>query len=153
MKVIYRLLCLLLKFIEEILMRIKLIGDTEVHLPHICDDIGYFVGADDITIVQGADFDPTSGVYATDGICGVLPYDVSPSNINTCEVGKHTLTYSTVSFSKTRTITVIQATAPTISGTSQPITVDAGEEFDPMSGVSAVDAHGNTIAVTVALMP
>ena len=164
MKVIIRLFCLLLKFIEELLMRIKLIGDTEVHLPHICDDVGYFVGARDVTIIQGADFDPTSGVYATDGVCGLLPYDVSPSEINTCEVGQHTLIYSTTSFSKVRTVTVVQAEAPTITVPQGAITcdstlcnaktdpctntIDVGTTLNTLQGITATDAHGRSVQVT-----
>lgn len=128
-------------------MKLTMQTDTEVHLPSFCDDVGYFVGADNITIMQGDAFDPTEGVYATDGHCGRLPYDVSPSSIDTCEVGTHILKYSTVEFYKKRKVTVTQASAPIISGTSA-ITAGVGESVNTLNDVTATDAHGNTVAVT-----
>lgn len=38
---------------------------------------------------------------------------------------------------------------PTLTAPTETITVDAGEEFDPMVGVSAVDGNGKPVAVTV----
>lgn len=147
MNILKRLICKILKWIEEIIMKLTMQIDTEVHLPSFCDDVGYFVGADNVTIVQGDSFNPTEGVYATDGRCGRLPYDVSPSSIDTCEVGTHILKYSTVEFYKNRKVTVTQASAPIISGMSA-ITVEVGETVNTLNGVTAADAHGNTVAVT-----
>lgn len=38
---------------------------------------------------------------------------------------------------------------PTLTAPTETITVDAGEEFDPMVGVSAVDGNGKPVEVTV----
>ena len=147
MNIFIKLLCIVIKWIEEIIMKLTMQIDTEIHLPSFCDDVGYFVGVDNITIMQGASFDPTEGVYATDGHCGRLPYDVSPSSIDTCEVGTHILKYSTVEFYKNRKVTVTQASAPIISGMSA-ITAGVGESINTLNGVTATDAHGDTVAVT-----
>lgn len=164
MTILKRIICFILKIIEEILMKITLTGENELHLPRFCDSIGYFVGVTNVTLVQGADFDPTEGVYATDGYCGRIPYDVSPSEIDTCEVGTQTLVYSTVEFSKKRKITIVQADAPTITVPQGAIVCESevcdastdpsanvigvGETLNTLLGVSAEDAHGRTVAVT-----
>lgn len=49
-------------------------------------------------------------------------------------------------------------TTPTItcelSGVpSEPLTVELGETFDPLDGVTAVDGNGNTVVMTVNLIP
>lgn len=40
---------------------------------------------------------------------------------------------------------------PTLTAPTETIEVDAGEEFDPMEGVSAVDGNGNEVEVTVSV--
>ena len=40
---------------------------------------------------------------------------------------------------------------PTLTAPTETITVDAGEEFDPMIGVSAVDGNGNEVEVTASI--
>lgn len=129
-------------------MKITLTGENELHLPRFCDSMGYFVGVTNVTLVQGADFDPTEGVYATDGYCGRIPYDVSPSEIDTCEAGTQTLVYSTVEFSKKRKITIVQADAPTITVPQGTNVIGVGETLNTLLGVSAKDTHGRTVAVT-----
>lgn len=132
-------------------------------------------GADDVTIIQGADFDPTDGVVAYDGYGDEIDFSFSPSEIAECEVGKQTIRYSATGYGTRakphfpcrrknilhiiddggddtdtavvyRTITVKQADPPTISGVSD-TTIQPNTNFNPLNGVSAVDAHGNTVDV------
>lgn len=132
-------------------------------------------GADDVTIIQGADFDPADGVAAYDGYGDEIDFSFSPSEIVECEVGKQTIRYSATGYGTRakphfpclrknklhiiddcgddtdtavvyRTITVKQADPPTISGVSD-TTIQPNTNFNPLNGVSAVDAHGNTVDV------
>ena len=115
---------------------------------------GHFEGVTNASVNQGVGFDLTNGVTALSYKGESVPYTVTPNTFAECQLGDQVFTYTANGVeTATRTITVLPIADPTISGTSQPITVDAGEEFDPMSGVSAVDAHGNTVTVTVALRP
>lgn len=149
MKFLIKIFCKILKFIEELIMTLipTMCGTNELYLPKICDEAGRFVGVTDVTIVQGSDFDPLEGVYATDKEGNLISYDVSPSEIDTCEVGNHTLLYTTELYLAERTVTVAQASAPTISGLTT-ATVGYGDTLDTLDGVSATDANGNTVEVT-----
>ena len=131
MTILKRIICFILKIIEEILMNIipKICGKNFLHITSFCDDMDRFIGADDITIIQGTDFDPTEGVTAVDSEGNILPFTVTPSEL------------------KQREVTVIQAPLPTITLPSSS-TIELGETLNTMTGVSATDAHGNTLAVT-----
>lgn len=107
----------------------------------------YFDGVDDVTIPQGTDFDPTDGVKAYDGEGNEIPFTVSPDAIDACAVGEQELTYTAEGVTETRTITVEQIPNPTITGLTE-LTVEVGEEFDPLDGVSAEDGNGNPVEVT-----
>lgn len=140
----------------------KICGKNYITLPSICDEAGRFIGLNDVTIMQGDTFDPLAGVYAVDKDGNRIPYEVTPPSINTCTVGDHTLIYATAEFVDDRVVTVIQASAPTFNFPSGAITCDSetcdavldpnsvgiGEQFDTLSGVTATDAHGNTLSVT-----
>lgn len=105
-------------------------------------------GANNTSIPQGTDFDLTEGVTAYDGDGNEIPFTVTPQEVQKCEVGEQVFTYNADGVTKNRTITVTQIANPTISGLSE-LTVDVGEEFDPLDGVSAVDGNGNEVEVTV----
>ena len=147
-----KLLCKLIRLIEEIIM--KLLPqfcqgtDSDVHLPSICEHMDKFIGADDVTIIQGTPFDPTEGVTAVDEYGREVPWTVSPSELeDPCEVGQFTFRYMTEHFVDDRIVTVIQASAPTFEGLTN-ITVGLDESFGTLVGVTATDAHGNAVAVT-----
>lgn len=152
MRYIIKLFCLILKIIEEIIM--KLIpqfcheDDSNVHLPRLCEHMDRFIGADDVTIMQGTPFDPLEGVIAVDEYGRIIPFTVSPSELeNPCEVGVHKFVYMTENYLDERNVTVIQAPAPTFEGLTN-ITVGLDESFGTLQGVTATDAHGNSVAVT-----
>lgn len=165
MTLLKRIICFILKIIEEILMNIipKICGKNFLHITSFCDDMDRFIGADDINIIQGTDFDPTSGVTAVDSEGNILPFTVTPSELpSLCTLGTTTFTYQTETFLKQREVTVIQAPLPTITlptasvtcdsevcdAQTDPNTIGIGETLNTMTGVSATDAHGNTLAVT-----
>ena len=109
----------------------------------------HFNGLSNRTINQGEDFDLTEGVTALDKDGNEIPFTVSPDEVDKCAVGEQTFTYTAEGVEDTRKITVTQSEPPTISGAEEPISVDVGEEFDPLDGVSAVDGNGNEVEVTV----
>ena len=113
----------------------------------------YFKGLTNETINQGTTFDLLNGVHAYDANGNEVPFDVTPSAVASCQVGEQVFTYSMDGFSQDRTITVLAIADPTISGISETIEVGVSEEFDPLDGVTAVDGNGNTVAVTVNLIP
>lgn len=104
-------------------------------------------GATNTSIRQGTDFDLNEGVKAYDGEGNEIPFTVTPSEVAKCDVGEQTFTYEAEGVTKERKITVTQIANPTISGLSE-LTVEVGEEFDPLDGVSAVDGNGNPVEVT-----
>lgn len=137
-------------------------GKRALHLPNICENSDRFIGAEDVTIIQGTPFDPLEGVTAVDADNHIVPFTVSPSELpSLCAIGSHRFIYKTETFVKERYVTITQASAPTISfpsgvvacdstvceATLDPNTAILGEPFDSLSGVSAVDAHGNAVTV------
>lgn len=121
-------------------------GTNALNIPSGCEDIGHFIGANNVTIMQGDPFDPTDGVTAVDKDGNTIPYTFSPASINTCTVGTNVVTYSTDSFSTERRVFVLQASAPAISGMASAV-VGVGDLFNTMNGVSATDVRGNAVAV------
>jgi beta-glucanase (GH16 family) len=108
-------------------------------------------GSSSITIEQGTDFgDP--GWSATDNVDDVLTVSVD-GTVNSDLVGEYTLTYSTSdsagnSSSVTRTVTVVDTTAPviTLNGAAE-INHSFGELYtDP--GATATDSNDGEINVT-----
>lgn len=127
-------------------------GKNFITLPSVCEGVGRFIGVENATIEQGDDFDLAEGVTALDGDGYAIPFTITPSDINTCEVGTFTFTYEAESLTATRKITITSVGNPVISGASSALSVAVGEEFDPLDGVSAVDAKGNILTVTVSLL-
>ena len=122
-------------------------GENKLHLPQGCH-IPFFIGLDDETVMQGDDFNLRLNVQAFDADGNPTSYTVSPSEFEPCQVGQQVYTYSIGDdYSRDRIITVIQADDPTIEGLDT-VTLQVGESFDPMDGVSATDAHGNPLTVT-----
>lgn len=106
------------------------------------------VGADNTSVKQGLGFDLMAGVKAYDADGNEIPFTVNPTELNKCDLGHQSFTYSAEGVTKERTITVTEIADPTISGLT-PLEVEVGEEFDPLAGVSAVDGNGNAVTVTV----
>lgn len=132
-----------------------------------------FVGIEDVTIIQGEGIDLESGVEAYDANGDAIPFTVKPDTIEKCDVGTHVVKYSAAGYGgeggkihlcgeneahippqcnrdvivANRTITIEQADPPTIEGIED-ISLDVGETFDVMEGVSATDALGNPVPVT-----
>ncbi|MBP2097745.1 glycosyl hydrolase family 18 protein [Enterococcus rivorum] len=133
-----------------------ILGNTtpEVSVPVIS-------GVQDRTITVGDAFDPKAGVSASDKIDGDLTSKLSiVGNVETNKAGVYTLTYSVTNSSNkvataTRKITVKEkekpTTPPTFSGISNK-TINVGDAFDKMAGITAKDAAGkditNKISVT-----
>lgn len=113
---------------------------------------GGFEGVESATITQGTDFDIEEGVRATNNKGQELEWSVSPSELDTCEVGTHTFTYHASGIGDAvRTITITAISDPTISGVGSTLNAEPGVAFDPLDGVSAVDGNGNTLTVNVEL--
>lgn len=108
------------------------------------------IGANNTSIEQGDEFDPREGVHAY--YKGEEIEFTVEGEFELCEVGVHILTYTASADGKTltvqRKVTVVQEPAPTITGL-EPLVVMVGEEFDPLEGVSATDADGRTVDVSV----
>ena len=149
-----RILCKILKFIEELIMKLipHICGKNAVTLPSICGEIGYFKGVGNATINQGDTFDLLSGVTAYNSDGEQVPFDVTPSEVVPCQVGAQVFTYTSEDATATRTITVNAIGDPVINGISESISVGKGVEFDPLEGVTAKDGKGNTLTVTVTLV-
>lgn len=111
-----------------------------------------FSGIDDVTINQGVGIDLREGVHAVDTEGNILTYTVNPSTIAKCDVGTHTVTYTSSRATETRTVTISAIADPTISGADSALAETVGVDFDPLDGVTAVDGNGNTVTVTVTLV-
>lgn len=122
-------------------------GKKPLYFPSICSDSPYFTGTVDATIKQGTDFDLRAGVNAYDADGMTIPFTVTPSEVDSCQVGKQEFIYEAEGAIDKRYITVEEVADPTISGLDT-IRVKVNEEFDPDTGVSAVDGNGNTLEVT-----
>lgn len=108
-------------------------------------------GADNVSVKQGVGIDLKDGVTATlDG--EEIEYTVEPSEIDKCELGEIEITYAATGNGKTTTVTrkvtVTAISNPTINGLDE-LTVEVGEEFDPLEGVTAKDGNGNDVEVEV----
>ncbi|WP_163654586.1 glycosyl hydrolase family 18 protein [Listeria sp. PSOL-1] len=107
-------------------------------------------GVQDKTIYINDGFDPLAGVTATDKEDGDLTSKIKvDGSVNTKEAGVYTLVY-TVSDSEgatakaTRKITVAKVGTPVISGTKD-VTINVGDDFNPLTGVTAKDGKGQDI--------
>lgn len=112
-------------------------------------DAPYFTGIRNINVLQGNIINLTAGVKAWLGATEIT-YTYTPTSIDMCDVGVHTVTYTATGNGKTtveqRTVTIRQADPPTISGNT-PLAVYVNEDFDPLEGLTAKDANGNDVPV------
>lgn len=108
-----------------------------------------FTGIVDINVKQGNAIDLTAGVKAWLGV-EEITYTYSPLTVDSCTVGVTTVTYTATGNGKTttatRNVTVTQAELPTIYGNSD-LNVYINTDFDPLQGITATDANGNSIPV------
>lgn len=123
----------------------RIVTVNELEAPH-------FTGITPIRVKQGALIDLTDGVKAWLGSTEIS-YTYSPTSVIMCDVGTTTVTYTATGNGKTTTVdrevTISQAEPPTITGNT-PLTVYVNTEFDPLDGITAVDANGNPVTVELA---
>ncbi|MGV2939614.1 immunoglobulin-like domain-containing protein [Mesobacillus sp. LC4] len=111
-------------------------------------------GVEDLTIKMGADFDPLAGVRATDNADGDLTEDIQINGeVDTKVKGTYRLTYTVTdnsgnSESVTRTVHVIDQTAPVITGAADQ-TIKVGTGFNPLNGVKATDNADGDITSSI----
>lgn len=130
------------------------VTSTDAHgnsLPFTAE-LQLFTGLTSENLSQGQSFSLTDGVTALDANGSSIPFTVSPSTIDTCEVGDFVFTYTSARGSATRSITVEAVVDPLIYGTDEGLEEMVGVAFDPLDGVTAEDGNGNQIAVTVTLL-
>lgn len=108
-------------------------------------------GANDISVAQGVGIDLIDGVTATLDD-EEIEYSVDPETIDKCDKGIHSVVYTATGNGKTTTVTrkvtITEIDNPTITGLTD-LTVEVGEEFDPLEGVTAKDGNGNDVEVEV----
>lgn len=102
-------------------------------------------GADSVTVNSGSKFDVKSGVTASDTVDGDLTANITVTGtVNTTKIGTYKLVY-TVNNSNGQTstvervVTVKKAAKPTLAGATA-VSVPFGGVFDPLAGVTSVDA-------------
>lgn len=126
---------------------ITICGEFKLHIPKAVCYNPFFVGVEDKTIIQGADFDLRKSVKAFDGLGNEIPYTVTPNTIDLCDVGTHTFTYTADGVTETRTITITASANPTITIDEDPMYSRPGYIVYPLLGVSATDGNGRSIPV------
>ncbi len=101
-------------------------------------------GIEDTVIEHGTNFDPLEGVTATDDIDGDITNSVEvEGSVDTQTLGDYYLTYSITNSNQMETkverkVTVVDTQVPVFSGVSDK-TIEVGTNFNPMSGVTAID--------------
>ncbi|MBC1920317.1 DUF5011 domain-containing protein [Listeria booriae] len=112
--------------------------------------------AEDRTIHVGDSFDALAGVTATDEEDGDLTAKITVlySNVNTAVEGTYTVTYEVEDSQNgkaTKSITVnVVNEAPTLVASDKTILV--GEVFDPLEGVTAMDAEEGDLTSKIEVM-
>ena len=122
-------------------------GDNHLHIPKSVCYEPFFVGTEDKTIIQGADFNLRQNVKAFDGLGNEIPYTVSPAEIDCCDVGTHAVTYTADNVVEQRLITITESANPVITIEEETIQSRPGHIVYTLLGVSAVDGNGRTISV------
>lgn len=118
----------------------------------IIDAKPVITGANDVTIQEGAAFDALQGVTASDQEDGNLTSAiVVTGTVDTNTPAVYQLTYE-VTDSAAQTTTVIRKVTVTAVGNTPPVitgvankTINVGDTFDPLQGVSASDAEDGAI--------
>ena len=117
------------------------------------------ISANDVTLNVGDNFDPLSDVSATDkedGDITLTKDNIIANDVDTSKAGIYHVTYKVTdkngaSAEKTITVTVKQKmeilnSVPTISAND--VTLNVGDNFDPLSDVSATDKEDGDITLT-----
>lgn len=110
-------------------------------------------GLDAVTITHGQAFDPLAGVTATDAEDGDITGKIEVSdNLDANKPGAYVLTY-TVKDSGGAVATGMRAvtvknTIPDIHGIT-PLTITAGDPFDPFTGITASDAEDGDLTAAL----
>lgn len=126
-------------------------GNVPTSLPYIPYKDPVIEGIADTVIVQGSEFDPMAGVSGykyVDGEKVETEVTVTPTELDTSTMGKYLFTYNIDKFKKSRYVTVKRLGYPIISGATD-MEVKVNTEFDPLEGVTAVDANGDPVEVEV----
>ncbi len=111
------------------------------------------INANDVTITEGANFDPMSGVSASDVENGDLTSKVTyESDVDSNKAGTYHVTYTVVDnsnfhASKEITVKVTSAELPTIDAENRE--VNQFEEFDYMTGVKATAYDGTDLTDSI----
>ena len=126
---------------------ITICGEFSLHIPKAVCYEPFFVGAEDKTIIQGADFDLYTNVKAFDGLGNEIPYTVSPSIIDPCDVGEQTFTYTADGVTEEMVITILPSADPVIT-IEDDIVVTPGSYVYTGLGVTGTDGNGRSIPVT-----
>ncbi|MFA1561905.1 M66 family metalloprotease [Aliivibrio fischeri] len=108
------------------------------------------IGADNVVLAQGAEFDPLAGVKATDDYDGDVTASITVDGVvDTNTAGRYTLTYKAYDNAGSESVVTrqidVHSEKPVFAGVND-LTIDAGTAFDPMSGVSASDAEDGDIS-------
>lgn len=123
--------------------------DTAYRTVTVTNSAPVFAAISNQTISVGSEFDPMAGISASDPEEGDLSDRITiTGQVDITTAGRYTLHYRVAdSFgryaSKYRTITVTNS-APVLDGLER-VSVPYGAEFDPMAGVSAIDAEDGNL--------
>ncbi len=109
-------------------------------------------GADNKSINPGSSFNPLEGISASDKEDGAnLSVEIISNTVNTTTPGTYEVVYKTVDSDGNATIAtrvIVVTNAPTIN-TPGNESVNIGEVFDPLSGVTALDEEDGSIATII----
>jgi hypothetical protein len=109
------------------------------------------IGSNPATVELGTTY-TDAGAFAVDRVDGSVPV-TSSGSVNTGAVGSYTITYTATdssgnSASATRTVNVVDTTAPVVTVTGDnPATVELGTSYSD-AGATATDASGTVTVVT-----
>ncbi|RYU67482.1 DUF5011 domain-containing protein [Aliivibrio finisterrensis] len=108
------------------------------------------IGADNVVLAQGTEFDPLAGVKAADDYDGDVTSSITVDGVvDTNTAGRYTLTYKAYDNAGSESVVTrqidVHSEKPVFTGVND-LTIDAGTAFDPMSGVSATDAEDGDIS-------
>ena len=108
------------------------------------------LGANDVVISQGALFDPLVGVTAIDDYDGDVTASIIVDGIvDTNKAGNYTLTYKAYDSTQNESMLVrhveVHSEKPVFTGIDD-LTIEAGTFFEPLLGVSAIDAEDGDLS-------
>ncbi|MFQ8921377.1 MAG: immunoglobulin-like domain-containing protein [Clostridium paraputrificum] len=132
-------------------------GEVSQPIQYKSNDKPVISGADNISIKEGIEFNPMTGVTATDTEDGNITKDIKVTgNVDINKPGKYELIYTVTdtdnnTVTAKRIVTVLPRLSvinkvPTIIGTDKILTV--GDNFNPLDGVIANDPEDGEIILT-----